>query len=311
MSAGRCGCAAAEPHQWLKVEDVFGTVASFLPIFELAAFAASSSQAAAAVQCVVEEHWEAVAGLDDGTMDLMQELEGFSKALETAADTAEGLVHGGDSLVVLHFSTMVHSYAAAVARITSSFGREYALPWECHRRKLAGWLRCMHMVQRQHAERRLRCLRADCRRIRAQMRAEASSGAAPDAGRRGRSPPRRPRPGSASSSRRRGATPEPRGPAAGGAPSRPSVASAGAGGRGRSRASAGALGTSAAAPAAAAGASAGTQRGGRQRRAAGPAAAGGRGAPAAAPAASTAAAAGAAAGEQRRQVQAVKPAAAW
>eukprot|EP01062_Namystynia_karyoxenos_P057999 TRINITY_DN4930_c0_g1_i4.p1 TRINITY_DN4930_c0_g1~~TRINITY_DN4930_c0_g1_i4.p1 ORF type:complete len:296 (+),score=33.76 TRINITY_DN4930_c0_g1_i4:78-965(+) len=278
MSAGRCGRAPAEPPQWLDVDDVFTTVACFLPTFELIQFAASGSQAAAAVRMVTKKHWDAVLELDPFYMDLAQEGSEFHTLLQTTVHTgsehvhsaAVGLVQADKSLATLRFYDTVCSYADAVTEICASFGLEYQQPWENNRRKLRGclrWLRCMLKVDRDRMRRRLR---------------DTGSAASPP--------------------RRRGAAPAQRGPAAGGsprlcgAPSRPSVAAAGAGGRGYSLASAGGWGAPAAPAAAATGAGAGAPANG-QRRAAGPAA-GGRGAPAAAPAAGRAAAAGAAAGAQ-------------
>eukprot|EP01062_Namystynia_karyoxenos_P058002 TRINITY_DN4930_c0_g2_i2.p1 TRINITY_DN4930_c0_g2~~TRINITY_DN4930_c0_g2_i2.p1 ORF type:complete len:363 (+),score=61.01 TRINITY_DN4930_c0_g2_i2:77-1090(+) len=337
MSAGRCGCcgrALVKPSQWLGVEDVFTTVASYLPTFDLAQLAASGSRVCVAVRMVVEQHWNAGLELDAQSSDLMQVMEEFLKALATTAETAEGLLHAEETLATLQFRHAVARYAAAGSEIFNSICDEYLRPWNLHWKKLGCWVYTMHKIERDWLHRHLRD--AESRLARNQQRLRAITSAPPGAGRlrragtatphrrrpeaegsrppqrrppkqmieqgrrsvspgegaapprprgrRGQSAPRGPHPGGAASpSRRRGATPAPRVPPAGGptpvvysrpraAQHRPSAAAAGAGGRGRSRASAG-----------------------------------GRGAPAA----PAAAAAGAAAGEQRRQVQAVKPAAAW
>eukprot|EP01062_Namystynia_karyoxenos_P057997 TRINITY_DN4930_c0_g1_i2.p2 TRINITY_DN4930_c0_g1~~TRINITY_DN4930_c0_g1_i2.p2 ORF type:complete len:304 (+),score=43.36 TRINITY_DN4930_c0_g1_i2:78-989(+) len=186
MSAGRCGRAPAEPPQWLDVDDVFTTVACFLPTFELIQFAASGSQAAAAVRMVTKKHWDAVLELDPFYMDLAQEGSEFHTLLQTTVHTAVGLVQADKSLATLRFYDTVCSYADAVTEICASFGLEYQQPWENNRRKLRGclrWLRCMLKVDRDRMRRRLR---------------DTGSAASPP--------------------RRRGAAPAQRGPAAGGSP---------------------------------------------------------------------------------------------
>eukprot|EP01062_Namystynia_karyoxenos_P031875 TRINITY_DN23604_c0_g1_i2.p1 TRINITY_DN23604_c0_g1~~TRINITY_DN23604_c0_g1_i2.p1 ORF type:complete len:238 (+),score=53.39 TRINITY_DN23604_c0_g1_i2:83-715(+) len=136
------------PPRWLKVEDVFGTVASFLPVFELAPLAASGSRACQAVESVTMKHRDAMSELYECGGDLHQHLEDFKEVLEAKADTAHRLMQDEPPLAKALFGLTVCSYAVALAEFHASFCREYIRPSARYQVKVLEFLVAMAKVQR-------------------------------------------------------------------------------------------------------------------------------------------------------------------
>eukprot|EP01062_Namystynia_karyoxenos_P031874 TRINITY_DN23604_c0_g1_i1.p1 TRINITY_DN23604_c0_g1~~TRINITY_DN23604_c0_g1_i1.p1 ORF type:complete len:248 (+),score=65.07 TRINITY_DN23604_c0_g1_i1:83-745(+) len=148
MYAGRRRRAPSRPSRWLGVEDVFATVASYLPVFELAPLAASSSLACEAVYNVAVKHSDAIGELDECGGDLHQQMKDFIEVLKANADTADRMMQDEPPLAKALFRVTVCRYAAALHEFNDSFYREYILPSALYQVKVVEFLAAMAKVQR-------------------------------------------------------------------------------------------------------------------------------------------------------------------